>query len=354
MPVTKQVYTANAPWTGTDLANLLRSALIDAGLMTEWHDSFTVSPGGTPHPVRVLKVTHNATKTYGSSFYYFSFPGGPIQASCRVSLASGWNPSGTPPVNVPTGTQYLDYHTLPANIAGGSGESTLVFNGSVTSNVSLERYTSALDTKQSWFVFTQGTSTSDPFTILHAGTALQPWLDLDRGLISGYSTVATSVISHMGTLRFQLQENIRRALLVGSALRGETNGIERFHDMRYNAHCYIGVGAKSASASENLGEDVSGSAANGAGVILPVGKNSANPAFVTDYVPICSDLPWSPFTPTRLATDFGVCMYFADNTLAYGNRLVIQSAINEWEILKVTNNAAVNDGASPLFLARII
>jgi hypothetical protein len=349
MPVVKQTYTATAPWTGADLAGLLRTALIDAGLMTEWHDSFTV--GGQQNPVRVLKIEHDATKTYGSSYYYFVFSG----ATCVVALASGWNAVGTPPVNVPTGTQYLDYHTLPASIFGTSG-ATELFTGSLTSNISLDRFTSGADNKQSWFVFRQATNRCPPFSILHKNTVLHTWLDLNRGMISGLSMVEAQIPTGsstlMGFINFQLQENLRRCLLIGPALRGSTSN-NSFHGIKYNAFSYFGVGSGNDSYGSNFGGGVAGGSF-AAGIPLPIGRNSANPAFVTDYVPICSDLPWSPFTATRLAVDFGVYMHYADNTTSYGDRFIVQSAVNEWEVIQVKNSTVLNDGASASFLARII
>jgi len=69
MAVTKQTYNINAGFTSVDVATALRSALIDAGLMTEWFDSFTIS-GNTI--CRVLQIIHDPTKTYGTCFYYFT------------------------------------------------------------------------------------------------------------------------------------------------------------------------------------------------------------------------------------------------------------------------------------------
>ena len=104
MPVTKQIYAISAP-TRAEVATALRSALIDAGLMTEWYDSFNV---GSDRLCRVLRIQHDSTKTFGTCFYYFTIS----DSGIGVALATnGW--SG----NVPTGTQYLDWHTLPASIS---------------------------------------------------------------------------------------------------------------------------------------------------------------------------------------------------------------------------------------------
>lgn len=338
MAVNKEVYTANATWTPADAANLLRDAFIDAGLMTAWHDSFA----GPGTEYRVLKIEHNNAKTYGSSFYRFTFAG----AGIEISLSSGWKSSGTPPINVPTGTQFLDYHLFPADENPAPQGRTGIFSGSATSNLFLDRFTSSVDTKQSWFVFRQGANKSAPFSILHKDTILHSWLDLDKGIANGYSTIIAVTDSQMGYVWFRVRENIRRCLLTGAALSGITsfNGNGYFHNIEWNQASYFGVGSR-ANSGGNLNVAI--------GIALPIGKASANPAFATDYIPICTDLVWSAFTPTKLAIDFGIYMHYADNTTAYGDKFIVQSSVNEWEVLQFTNNSIVNDGASPTFLARV-
>ena len=348
MPVTKQTYSLTATWTATGFASMMRTAFIDAGLMTEWHDNFVIGD----KQYRVMQIQHDATKAYGSCFYYFTFDD--AQFRPLVSLATGWNPSGTPPVNVPTGTHYLDYHRLPTDIGGGGNlASELSPSLSKTSNVFLDRYTSAEDSKQTWFVLRQPGVTSKPFSFLHKDTTLHSWLDLDKGCISGFSTVRSGVADRMGHVSFRIQENIRRCLSIGLALRGNTDssGIN-WHDVDYNTHTYVGLG--SSASTGNFSAVIRGSSSFAAAVALPVGKNSANPAYANDYSPICTNLPWSPWTPTRLANDFGIYMHYADNDAAYGDRFVVQAALNEWEVLDFANNTVVVDGASSSFLARVV
>ena len=340
-------YTLPAGWTQASLADsLFGAAFANAGLMTagEWHAQFVTGS----NTVRVLRVPHDPTKAYGTTFYYFIFRGGD---SPGISLASGWNTS----TNVPTGTQYLDYHLLPSNvsnISANSGATRLCpFTPSTASAIYLDCYTSEFDTKQRWYVLRQGLNRSSPWTILHQNTVLQPWLDLSKGIINGYTTIEAAAPSRMGIISFQLQENLRRCLLTGSALRGEVTGASAtFHGIAYSVQAYLGVGSASASVSSNL--QLSG--ANGAAAFpLPVGKTSANGAFATDYIPIVSDLAWSPLTPTRLAADFGVYCHYADNTTAYGDKFTAQNGLSKWAALQFANNAVVVDGASPHFLASV-
>jgi len=348
MAVTKQIYTAASGYTASDFANIFRSALIDAGLMLAWHDEFTQGS----FEFRVLRVQHDPSKSYGSSFYTFVFGTNGV----GVSLASGWSTAS----DQPTGTQYFDYHVLPPAVTSVSLNDylTLLLDANISnaSAVYLDRYTSQADSKQSWFVLRQGLTRSRPFTIVHSGTVLHSWLDLDKGIISGFQTVGAICDSRMGFVSFSLQENIRRCLLTGTALRGHSTPGARFHAVNYRTHCYVGIGSESANPQSNLGGSIAGSPSTGyaAAVALPVGKNAANPAYSVDYVPACSDLPWSPFTPTRLAADFAVYMHYADNTIAYGDKFIQQAGINEWEVLAFANNAVANDGASAAFLARVI
>ena len=354
MAVTKQTYNINAGFTSVDVANALRSALIAAGLMTEWFDSFTISGNRI---CRVLRIVHDPTKTYGTCFYYFVIENGGL----TVALATnGWDTTAPAPINVPSGTQYLDWHTLPANMTGDSilGGGTVLFTYSTTSNLALDRFTSGSDTKQSWFVLRQTASLtrSEPFAFLHEDMALHPWVDLDEGCISGLSRVDAAASNRAGVINFRIEENLRRCLAIGSGLRGATtasNGLSSYHTLGYNAYTYIGLGSASDSANSGNWPAVINGALTG-GTVLPVGRNSVNPEYASDYVPVMSNIPWSLWTPTRLADDFGVYMRYDANDIAQGDRFIVSAAVNEWEVLDFANNTVLNDGASPSFLARII
>jgi len=358
MPVTKQTYTINANHTRVQVAAALRSALIDAGLMTEWFDSFSVTPAGQSQRLcQVLRIEHDSTKAYGTSFYYFVI----TDTLIGVALATnGWKVSGTAPINIPTGSQYLDWHTLPADmvVAGNNFSVTDLFTYSTTSNLFIDRFTSGSDSKQSWFVLRQPSTLarSQPFSFLHKDTALHPWLDLSKGCISGLSRISALVTGRVGIISFRIEENLRRCLSIGSVLRGNVSGQGNsiYHNLQFNVYSYYGLGSQNAAIDQNILGQVSRQDPIASAFPLPVGQNSANPAYTTDYVPICSDLPWSYYTPTRLAGDFGICMRYEANDLALGSRIIVQSTINEWEVLNFANNANINDGASSSFVARVI
>jgi hypothetical protein len=351
MAVTKQVYTIANGWSATQLAdNLFRQAFIDAGLMTDWFDSFELSG----RQWRVLEVAHDSTKTYGKTFYYFVFD---TAGQCGVSIASGWDTA----TRTPTGTEFIDYHRLVSQFASASVSNdqsqtaiTFVFNPVNSSQAVLTRYTSGQDVKQTWFTLEQGVSVSRPFCFLHPNTVLHPWLDLDKGIISGFSNILSQVSSNLGKVSFLQQENIRRALIHGTALRGNTavNGNTVFHRIEVPSYSYCGIGSNTNQESSNL-SSLKGNTLNGA-VALPVGRASTNPSYVSDYIPICTGLPWSPFTPTLLASDFGIYMHYAANNIQFQDRFVVSAGVEEWEVLARANNAVAVDGASATFLARVV
>lgn len=348
MTVTKQSYSLAAPWTVANLADAHRSAFIDAGLMTEWHDSFTAANGSL---IRVLRIVHDATKTWGTCFYYLIFR---VSEPVGVALASGWNVS----THVPTGTQFLDYHTLPTNISSiiNSYYNTTMgsFNPSTTSNAVLHRYTSGADPNQSWFVFQQNTSRTQPIAFLHASTVLHSWLDLNKGMISGFIAQNAGISNSSAYVNFYIQENLKRCLVYGSALRGDNEATfsqGRFHAVGISTQCYGGIGYGSNTTTNNFGVirgDVRAATA------LPVGRSAVNPAYTADYLPICTGLPYSGYTSTPLASDFGIYMHFADNTMAFQDKFIVTTGVEEWEILNTVNNSVLTEYASPNFLARTV
>lgn len=345
MPVTKQTYTAGTGWTASDLAGLFRSAFIDAGLMTEWFDS--TSTGN--FQVRVIELNYDATKTYGKAYYVFFFNSGSYSG---FSIASGWNTS----TKTQAGTQFVDFHVPIASFSNTANwiHATRFEISLVTgSAVFVHRYTSGVDTKQSWFVLQQGGNRSRPFSLLHSQSSLYSWLDLSKGIVDPFVELVTRASNSAGSVMFVEQENIRRCLLKGHALSGNTNTISGniFHGNNLGKYAYAGVGSTSNSYSVNTSE-VFGQTLGC--TLLPVGRSASNPAYSSDYIPICTGVPWSSYSPTVLASDFAVYMHYADNTINFQDRFVVTPSVEEWEVLNFTNSATIGTGVSPTFLARVV
>jgi hypothetical protein len=343
MAVTKEVYTLVAGFTPTDVIGILEQAFIDAGLMAGWHDSF--SSGG--RGFGVLECVYDPTKTFGATYYLFSADGSRV----GVSVGTGWDTI----THVFTGVQFLDYWLQPVDIDPYSNwrgtDITAPMYYSNASALSLFRYTSTASVNQSWFVFQQGLLVSNPFAIHHPAQSLYSWLDLDLGMIPGFYTVATSTSSTMGNTSFFMQENLRRAYPCGQALNGFTAtnyGNSAFCALNLGMYSYVGSGKTSNNGSNNLAFGANGK------TVLPIASAAANPAYAQDYNPICSELPWTSFSSGPLATDFGVYMHYENNTLNFEDRFVVDPGVEEWEILRCTNNTVVTTGASPTFIARVV
>jgi hypothetical protein len=345
MAVTKQIYSLTAGFSPTDVINQLGQAFIDAGLMVGWHDTFVI--GGNSYGV--LECVYDPTKTYGTTYYLFVAD----QYRVGVAVGTGWDTAS----NTFTGTQFLDYYLQSPDVYNsGNGRSTdmtapMYYN--TTSAVNIYRYTSTVNVNQSWFVFQQGLSTSNPFTIYNPAQTPYPWLDLDLGMIPGFHNLSVSTYGNTGIVSFFLQENIGRAYPCGQSTIGWTgigNGSGLFHGLYKGMYNYVGSCKVSGQGSNNLNFGLS----NGSATILPIASSTVNPAYTQDYIPICSELPWTSFSSTPLATDFGVYMHYANNTLNFEDRFVVDPGVEEWEILTCANNATVTTCPSPTFLARVV
>jgi hypothetical protein len=349
MAVTKEVYALTVGFTPSNVLDTLEQAFIDAGLMTGWHDRF--SPDGS-NQMAVLECVYDNTKQFGTTYYVFWST--PSQVGFFIGT-NGWDTA----THTFTGTQFLDYAFQPATATsfgltynGGATTITAPMSFNNGSTLDIFRYTSAVDTKQSWFLFRFGLAVSYPFAVHRSDTSLYPWLDLDKGMVPGFYTAATATSNAVGLTAFYLQENIRRAYPYGQAQAGATtagffspNG---WHALNCGMYSYAGTGKVSANPGANNSWGANGK------IILPVGSPEVNPAYLTQYSPICSELPWTSFSSTTLATDLGVYMHYENNTLNFEDRFVVDPGVEEWEILSCSNNPTVTTGASPTFLARVV
>lgn len=342
MPVTKQTYKILPVWTAADLANSYRSAFIDAGLMTDWHDSF--SSGGIEN--RVLRIQYNPAKAYGTTFYWFMF----TTSGAFLNLATGWNTS----TKVPTGTQYLDFFSTATNTTGGHWQ----FSGGLTANTetNIIRYSSGT---HHWFVSRQGT-TRFCFTIQPASHVVQPWLDLDRGFYAGWVGVNTIATSWPAILSFTRGPSLRREIIQGPALRGSTgvgDYIGTVQGGRSNLLSYSAVGFSNNNWAGNFGgywrSDGFGLCSNS--ILLPAGFTSANPAYPTNSAPVFHSIQFTPYSSTATNSDFGITFHYATNVFGFQDKFIVTPGVEEWEVLAFSNSP-IGDGTAPsaAFLARVI
>jgi hypothetical protein len=349
MAVTKQTYSASPVWTAAGLADQFKDAFIDAGLMTDWHDSF--SNGGIEN--RILEVTYDGDATYGKCYYWFMFS----TTFVGVQIATGWSAA----TDAPTGTQYLDFYSTATNVTTNhfSIGGTLITG----TEASIVRYTSADDSDYSWFVFRNG-AVPFPFMIAPANVSRVSWLDLDKTVFHHFITPTVIVraandTSSSASIRFDSRCRIRRSFAAGHALRGTS--VNGYRDEATTLNSYQAYSATTnsnnplSSDTTNFGDLSSNpKTINGlATIMVPVGLSSVNPAYSTDYIPVLFGPSYSPYLNERLPDDFAIYFPFTATQFAYGSRVVITAGTEEWEVLQFANNS-FDTCPNPLLLARVV
>ena len=330
MACTKQTYTATATWTASDLAQLFEDAFIDAGLMTAWYDSFLSSNIES----RVLEVVYDGTKTYGKTYYWFMFSTGGV----HVHVATGWDA----PNNAPSGTQYLDYFSTTTSSTFNHWQMIYTSN---TNTVELVRYTSGVDTDQSWFVVKSGAS-RQVFTIVNDAMTIQPWIDLNKGFYNGFAYEGSFTYYTQGLMTWFTGPTLRRDIVMGCGLVGETS----YNDYNANAREPL-IGYRAVGHLSGFNTNYS---YDHPYILLPVGFSATNPAYTSDSSPIFHSLMWNPYITESLPADLGITFHYATNSFSQGDTFVVSAGTEEWEVLDYSANSSAVTGASPLFLARMV
>ncbi len=346
MAVTKQTYTVSPTWTASGLASGFRDAFIDAGLMTEWHDSFL---SGTIEN-RILEVSYDATKTFGKTYYWFMF----TTTGVFFAIASGWNTT----TKVPTGTQYLDFFSTTTNATTNHFQFLTLVS---TTGVNVTRYTSAVDTDLSWFLIRSGT-TSFNFAIAPATTTLQPWINLNRVIFNGLLVARPYVSGNAGSLTFRSYYALRRSYNVSGAFRGLTSNTDYTTSSAASVSTvvqrYFMFGYASANGANWSGSTWGGGPAVSTvqmGAVLPYGMTLSVPEYAANEFPVCAGLSSSLYIVDNLPSDFGVAAHYADRTMTAQDTFVVTLGSEEWEIIDVANTAGTTAlSASPMFLARVV
>ena len=333
MPVTKETYSAAAPWLASAAAQLLEDAFIDAGLMVSWYDSFL--SGSVQN--RILQVVYDGTKTYGTCYYWFVIS----TSTIGVSVATGWNAT----THVPTGTQYTDFYSTATNTT--ANHFSLAGTLSNSTEINVVRYTSTDNPDYSWFVIRNG-ATPYPFMITPDSATLVPWLDLNQVffhhavnmLMEANATSATSV----GRVHFQDIYRLRRSYAQGQGLRSETTATEGYIDSR-RLFGYSSVGA---STSTSPSSDTFTNA-----ISVPYRLQRSGLPFASNYTPVLYGCSYSFYVNEPLPDDFAVYFPYTSTSFSFGDSIVVTAGVEEWEVLNFANNSSA-DAANPLFLARLV
>jgi len=321
---------AQAPWNIGQVCDAVKQAFIDAGLMTDWFDSFT--NGGYEH--RVLEITYNSSKTYGKTYYQFVFGADGGQGSgIWVLTSTGWNATTHYPRGAGTsvGTQGVDWRENSGTL--NPGEGTKLINLSTSISFSVTSYTSG---GRAFFTLRTGTGWGT-FTIDPAGTTFRSFFDLNLGYHSGIYGLNMEdrklnvVALHRNT----------RELLIGSSVGG-IGGAN--YGVTVNMFCL----------PVNYPNNYY-TAFPAAGFVLPGWTTNRNPSAGSNFNPIFTGLRLTSIHAADLPSDFGITMIKNSNILAIQDNATVTPGVEEYEILAFTNG----DGGggvtnSPAFLARTI
>lgn len=332
MAVTKQTYTATATLTAASFFTQLRSAFIDAGLMTEWYDSFTNTLEN-----RVMEIT-NAAGTYGKTYYWFMVNS---SGELRYHVATGWNAGS----DVPSGTQYLDYFSTTTS---NPANHRLLVSFNFSTDVKITRYTSG---NVNFFVISQG-AVHRCFTIVKGSGSFQSWVDFSKGFLNLFYEVNPVAVSRSGQVGFQRYCSLRRELGRGIALNGSTTSGDYTGTSSNYTHgaeyAYRGLGNGSNMWTANV-DPIS---ERGSGIVLPIGFSGTNGAYSTNSSPVFHSLPYSQWITTTMGSDFGITMLYTANTLGIYDTITVSAGTEVWEVMAFANSPVITTGATPVMLAR--
>ena len=333
MAVTVQTYTATATWTAAQFASTLRTAFIDAGLMTDWYDSFL--SGSFEN--RVLEVQYDNSKTYGKTYYWFKFSG----AIVYFSVCAGFNAT----THVPTGTALLDY--ISTSTSAATGHQTLQTFTAAT-NLTITRYSSG---SVHWFLVRTGTTTIC-FHIPGASTSRPAWMDLNKNMYHLMLLATATASGNIGWVSLTPAQPLTRRSFVGSnAINGSSSsaGDATVAGQSLGRYLYSGTGQ-----GDGSGSNYNVSAIQSGAILLPMHKSGANgnTAYASDSSPVFAGLPASPYINAAMPADFGVAFHFANNTFAIQDTFTVSAGTEVWEVMAFANGTNITGAATPLFLAR--
>jgi hypothetical protein len=335
MAVVELPRVATAPWSIGQVCDAMKQAFIDAGLMTDWFDSFT--NGGYEH--RVLEVTYNSGKTYGKTYYAFAMGAdGASGSGIWVSTSTGWNATTHYPrgAGTATGVEAVDWIQASGTLTPSTNGFSLI-SLSTSISFSITSYTSG---GRAFFTLRTGTNWRT-FTIDPAGTTFRSFYDLNLGYHSGVYGISTRATC---TVEISSLYRLRRDLLLGSSMSP-------------------GAGARqtpfvvnSFALPVNYPPGQGGSP--DAGFLLPGWTTDANPSAGSNLNPIFTGLRLTSIHAADLPSDFGITAIKNSNILAIQDNATVTAGVEEYEILAFTNSGLGGSGgtttSNPAFLARTI
>lgn len=313
-------------WTASQFRDTLRLAFIDAGWMTEWHDTISTSHG-------IMRMRYGTSGTYRDLFYVFYVD----TSVLALSIGGGWDDAN----NVYTGTQYLDFHTATPPTTTSQAQHV----GLSSANAyKFTIYKSTIDPDFAVIycdAFTNG-EFGRCISLVTPGMTLAPWIDLNKVHVNGLISFQTGATGTRAFIRLLSYLRTRRSAWDGAALRLSTS-IGDYYNTLSEYLYYITQSSASNAALGMVGN----------GLMVPSFYAANNPAFSADEAFIVTGYPFHPLTTDVMPSDFGLWAPYGTTQYAEGDIIQVAPGTNEWRVICSSNQSDI-DRPSLVFLARIV
>lgn len=338
MAVTTDAYTASPPYTASQFADVLRDAMIGAGWMSAWYDSF--SDGSRQH--RIFEDVVDGSKTYGKTYWWFIFDG----ADMFIHVCTGWNAS----THAPTGTQYTDYISTQLNTT--ANHLKLATQNSLTT-VTARYFKSTNRTTFSCLLIVNG---SVSYNMVLDRSAPNSAVDLDKEVYLRLYWARCATSSGNGRINMQhFPPRVKRSHLgAGLAFNPNTDT----YGIGTAGSPWEPAGAGAAPLSNVIwgapGRSDSNSAnqAYGNGVLeLPIKFTSVNPSYGADKIAVFNSLRLYSYCDATLPTDFIFGPVYNSNTLTIGSTMTINGVT--YQIIAAANASNITVAPSMVFAAEL-
>jgi hypothetical protein len=88
-------------------------------------------------------------------------------------------------------------------------------------------------------------------------------------------------------------------------------------------------------------------------ILVPYGFTDSNPAFTSDFTPVLKGCSYSVYLTDALPLDMGLHFPLTTTTFAFGDTIIVDAGVEEWEVLNFANNS-IATAPNPLLVARVV
>jgi hypothetical protein len=344
MPVQRETFTVNSPWTTESMADGFQQAFAFAG----FGDFLSTFVNGSFRSA-ILPVVYDASKALGTAYHWFMFGGQEI----FYSTATGWNTVS----NAPTSTQYRDFIASQTNTSVNHYRMALL-NSNADTSITVYK-SGVLNANFSWFLIRCGTIS---FNFHIPRTPPNPFF-VDQNIHYYHPILFARAVREDkgGSIKIaRLPIRLRSSRCAGEGLRSVT--LAGYFGANNTATLPWSMAKRDIMQVFNFTGNFANSSTTDAnstfvdpGMVVPVDFSNTNTYVNTDKTPIFIGARLLDFADHFMPSDFGFAGYYGppnvDQLSQYRN------GTQKWDIIEVPSSAANpvdDDQVTPLFIARTI